>query len=240
MNRPRPARSLTTAALALAGLLTATACGTRAGAEQPRPSAPPPPAAAPAAPVAPAPVAPARVAPATHTASGEPVTAPTISTEAGDPRGVVVLWPRVIPAATADGLDPIAIAAQARMSGLVAQTLPGRPITLRPKPQRVCPQGGCNGLSVGLLLAHVETGCAAAALIGGPGRTPRRIIPWAGRMQLKAMQSEFRGTPESNVTLQELVPCDTLVRTMGERDAAVAEALKFADKLHGTPKPPGK
>jgi len=167
---------------------------------------------------------------------------PTISTEGGDPNGVIILWPRVIPSATADARDPIAISAQARMSGLVARTLPGRPITLRPKPERVCPQGGCAGLSVGLLLAHVQGGCAAAALIGGPGRTPRRIIPWAGGMELKAMQFDFRGQPESLVTLKEMVKCEDLVRTMGERDAAVAQALVFAARAYapkaaGTPAP---
>lgn len=200
-------------------------CGAPPRADDPlAPAETPAPAATPATPAAPAPTPP-------RTDLGQPPIGPdTISTEGGDARGVVVLWPRVIPSATADKVHPIAVSAQARVSGMVAAALPGRPITLRPKPERVCPQGGCAGLSVGLLLAHVENGCAAAALIGGPGRTARRIVPWAGRMELKAMQYEFRGQPESLVTIKEMVPCADLVRTMGERDQAVAEAVKFADR----------
>ncbi len=226
------ARCIRRSSLALSAMAALLSMPSAARAEQGlAPSAPPSaptPAQKPATPPPPATPAPANRA---------PTTTKTISTEGGDANGVVVLWPRVIPSATADKMDPVAVSAQARMSGLVAQTLPGRPITLRPKPERVCPQGGCAGLSIGLVLAHVENGCAAAALIGGPGRTARRIIPWAGRIELKAMQVEFRGQPESLLSLKELVPCDDLVRVMGERDAAVAEALKFAARVHASTAP---
>lgn len=225
-------RSPRLAALLAVGLLSAplAGCGPTARAPEPAAEAPttPPPAQPPSTPP---PAARPAVTPGPGAIQGG-IGPETISDEGGDAKGVVVLWPRVIPSATADSRDAIAISAQARMSGVVATALPGRPITLRPKPQRSCPQGGCAGLSVGLLLAHVDEGCAAAALIGGPGRSARRIIPWAGRFELKAMQYEFRGLPEEQLTIKEMVPCADLVRAMAERDGAVSEALKFAAKAH--------
>lgn len=156
-----------------------------------------------------------------------PIVVPTVSTAAGAAGGIVVLWPRVIPADAADRLDPVAIDAQARLSGLVAATLPGRPIELRPKPERSCPQGGCNGLSVGVLIANVQEGCAAVALIGQPGQTPRRLIPWAGRIERKAMSVPFRDPPESQITVTEFVPCAQLGAALEKGKDAVAEAIRF-------------
>lgn len=225
----------TLAALAVALL---AACGAPPRAAEP--TATPAPGASPPSAVTPAPTPTPTPEQARRQGIGQPPIGPdTISTQGGDPNGVVVLWPRVIPSANADEVHAITVSAQTRMSGLVARALPGRPITLRPKPERSCPQGGCEGLSLGLLLAHVQGGCAAVAIIGGPGRTPRRLVPWAGRTELKAMQSEFRGQPESLMTFKEMVPCEDLVRAMGERDDAIGEALKFADRAHGTT-PPAK
>lgn len=156
------------------------------------------------------------------------VVVPTVSKGAGVEGGVVVLWPRVIPSAGADRLDPVAVDAQARLSGLVATTLPGRPIELRPKPERSCPQGGCKGLSVGVLIANVAEGCAAVALVGQPGQTPVRLIPWAGRIERKAMSVPFRDPPESQITVTEFVPCAALGDALEKGKPAVAEAIRFA------------
>lgn len=172
---------------------------------------------------------PARIEPTGNTnPKTVPAIPPTVSRAAGAQGGIVVLWPRVIPSANGPKLAPVATDAQARLAGLVAQTLPGRPIELRPDPERSCPQGGCKGVSVGVLIANQQEGCAAVALVGQPGQTPRRLIPWAGRIERKAMSVAFREPPESYITVTEFTPCATLGDALEAGKPAVAEAIRFA------------
>lgn len=191
--------------------------------------APPTPPATPM-PAEPAPVSPAPTAepaPTRRVPTG-PLRPATVSKSGGDAEGVVVLWPRIIPASTAETLAPLAARAQSRMSGLVAQALPGRTINQRPAPQRSCPQAGCQGVSLGMVLGNVGQGCVAVALIGPPGQSPRQIVPWAGDVTLKAPTSPWRGQPESMFKITEFVPCKDLVTAMAAGDAAVSAALTAA------------
>jgi hypothetical protein len=147
-------------------------------------------------------------APASAPAAAGPA---TVSTSGGVKGGAVVLWPRVIPSSQADALKPIAAQLQDQMEKLVKQTLPNAPIDKRPAPQRVCPQGGCEGLGVGVLLIHNQNGCAALGLLSSPGRTIISIHPWAGEVELKQTRVEFREPPESQVIVKDFVPCDQLL-----------------------------
>src|SRR5262245_7029561 len=98
-----------------------------------------------------------------------------VSTSAGEAGGVVVLWPRVmgLPENEANDL-------QEHMATLVRRVFPNRPVDVRPDPERVCPRGGCRGISLGALLVTQNGACSVVAVIGRPGEGELTLIPWAG------------------------------------------------------------
>lgn len=196
--------------------LTATQTGSAAGA--PAPTAPAP-AATPAATPAPA----TRPAPAPETLEERQV-----SKSAGVAGGVTVLWPRIIPREIVDENRDLAAALQQQMRRIVEKHLPGRPLDFRPEPERVCPQGGCAGASVGLLLSRSGNGCLVLALVSRPGASPTKIVPWVGKVQLRTDTIGFREWPESQIVVSDFVPCNALLTTMDAGEASVAAALKAA------------
>lgn len=151
-----------------------------------------------------------------------------VSTSPGVAGGVTILWPRVIPRDIVDENRDLAAALQQQMRLLVEKHLPGRPIDFRPEPERVCPKTGCAGVSVGLLLSRQGQGCLVLALVSRPGVSPTRIVPWVGKVQLRADTVGFREWPESQITVADLTPCTSLLTTMDAQEPAIAAALKAA------------
>lgn len=186
-----------------------------------------------AAPVSAAPVSAAPVSAAPVSAapvSTSPVDDPRISRSRGVEGGVVVLWPRIISVNSTNTITPamqqVAFKLQQRMIALVTRVAPGRPIDVRPDPERTCPMGGCLGASFGVLLMASETGCAPVALISAPGQSVTRLVPWAGNIQLSASFVPFRAPPESSSSVKDFVPCDALLESLGALEPAVEQALK--------------
>lgn len=151
-----------------------------------------------------------------------------VSKSAGTPGGVTVLWPRIVPRDIVDDNRGLASALQEQMKRIVEKHLPGRPIDFRPEPERVCPKTGCDGVSVGLLLSRQNQGCLVLALVSRPGPSPTKIIPWVGKVQLRADTVGFREWPESQITVSDYVPCTSLLTTMDAQEPAIAAALQAA------------
>lgn len=160
---------------------------------------------------------------------------PEISHSKGVAGGVVVLWPRIIPSAIAAENQQYAQAVQQKVKQLVERALPGRPIDVRPSPERVCPKAGCDGMSVGVLFTRQNNSCIAVALINGPGVSQTKMVPWAGEIAFKSGDTiQFRDPPESFITIKDFTTCDQLVAEMGKADGFVEAALRAATSATGT------
>ena len=151
-----------------------------------------------------------------------------ISHSKGVAGGVVVLWPRIIPASIAEENTPIAAQLQAKVKAVVEKALPGRPIDLRPKPERVCPKAGCDAMSINVLFTRTSNACVAVAIINAPGTSPTKLMPWGGTVELKSDTIQFRDMPENFVKIKDYVPCDQLVASMGAADQFIEAAIRAA------------
>ena len=151
--------------------------------------------------------------------------APEISRSVGVEGGVVLFWPRVVPRSSDPELSALAGAVQRHLRMLVERELPGRPVDQRPEPERVCPQAGCEAMTVGALIARNGTGCVVVALISGPGRAPARLIPWVGGATPRVAQVPFREPPESHITITDFAVCDDVVSQLAAGESAVAQAI---------------
>jgi len=172
--------------------------------------------------------APPRPAVAPAPAAAESLEERHVSKSPGTAGGVTILWPRIIPRDIVDDNRGLGAALQQQMRVLVEKHLPGRAIDFRPEPERVCPKSGCVGVSVGLLLSRQGQGCLVLALVSRPGVSPTRIVPWVGKVQLRADSVGFREWPESQITVADYIPCTSLLTTMDAQEAAIADALKAA------------
>lgn len=153
---------------------------------------------------------------------------PEISHSKGVAGGVVVLWPRIIPAAIAEENSQIAAQLQAKMKSVVERALPGRAIDMRPKPERVCPKAGCDAMSINVLFTRNSTACVAVAVINAPGTSSTKLMPWGGTVELKSDTIQFRDMPENFVKIKDYVPCDQLVTSMAEADQFIEAAIRAA------------
>jgi len=162
---------------------------------------------------------------ATPAARGD---APEISRSIGAQNGVVVFWPRIIPRDVADATRDLAKGLQARMRDLVARTLPGRPIDVRPEPERVCPRAGCTAMTVGVLLTRNQNGCAALALVSGPGTAPAKLVSWGGGIRLRSDTVPFREPPETQVTVTDYLGCEGFLaeESLGLNESEVVRAIR--------------
>jgi len=151
-----------------------------------------------------------------------------ISHSKGVAGGVVVLWPRIIPASIAEENTQLAAQLQAKVKSVVERALPGRPIDLRPKPERVCPKAGCDAISINVLFTRTSSACMALAIINAPGTSPTKLMPWGGTVELKSDTIQFRDMPENFVKIKDYVPCDQLVASMAEADQFIEAALRAA------------
>lgn len=164
-------------------------------------------------------------------AASRPAGAEYISTSRGVERGVVLLWPRIIPANGAAALQPQAASLRSALRQLMDRALPGRSVDVRPEPQRVCPAAGCRAISVGALLVHESHGCAVVALIQPPGQTMQRLVPWVGAIKLKATMIPFRELPESYVAIEDFVPCANLATELAARSSDVERTMAEVGRL---------
>jgi hypothetical protein len=149
--------------------------------------------------------------------------APEISRSVGSENGVVVMWPRIVlsrsgPPKPDDETRAIAGRLQSRIAELVRKAAAGKTVELRPEPERVCPRAGCKTVSVGVLLARANKGCAAAALISGPGPAPARIVPWLGSIAANRTSVPFREPPESAIDVKDYLPCSGVAAAAGADD----------------------
>ena len=152
--------------------------------------------------------------------------APEISHSKGAKGGVVLLYPRIIPASAAADAGPLATQVQQRLQTIVQRALPGRPVDVRPSPERVCPRGGCDGLSVNVVFSKNGNACLVVAVIGQPGESPLRLFPWAGEVAFKSDSVPFRDPPESQITVKDYVPCDRLATALGDSEGLIEAAIR--------------
>jgi hypothetical protein len=142
---------------------------------------------------------------------------------AGDP--LTVLWPRIIPRSDADASAELATALQTRLVEMARRVFPGRELDVRPKGERSCPEAGCKGGSINvLLLKSSPSGCALVFLVGKPGRSAIRLVPWVGKLELKKDEVGFRDPPESQVTIRDYARCEDVAK-------ATAEPVADAERL---------
>jgi len=160
---------------------------------------------------------------------------PQISRSVGEPGGVVVFWPRIIPASDAPLTKQAAAQVQATLKQWVAETLADRPMDVRPEPERVCPQAGCKAMTVGALLVHSGDACAVVGLISGPGRSHAHMIPWAGKVDLKKPTVPFREFPESQITIRDFQRCSALLEPLQSGEEGVKAAILAASKTAPVP-----
>ena len=160
---------------------------------------------------------------------------PEISHSKGTAGGIVVLWPRIIPGTIAEENTAIATQVQAKVKALAEKALPGRPVDVRPKPERVCPKAGCDAVSINVLFTKNSTACVAVAIINAPGTSSTKLIPWGGGVELKSDTIQFRDMPENFVKIKDYVPCDQLITSMAEQDQFIEAALRAAAGGAGAP-----
>jgi hypothetical protein len=153
---------------------------------------------------------------------------PEISHSKGVAGGVVVLFPRIIPSAIAGENQSYALAIQQKMKQVVEKALPGRPIDVRPSPERVCPKAGCEAMSIGVLFTRQNNSCIAVALVNAPGVSQTKLVPWGGEVTLKADPIQFRDPPENFVTIKDYANCDQLLAEMANQDSFVEAAVRAA------------
>jgi hypothetical protein len=165
-----------------------------------------------------------------HTALAYTGDAPEISRSPGRVGGVVVLWPRIVPATEDPGLQELAVTLQQRLRAIAEKAKPGALIDVRPSPQRACPiEAGCKGVSIGVLLAHDQGGCAAVATVAPAGTAPSTLVPWAGSVKLLSFETPFRDAPEKRVSIADFSSCDDLATELEASTDAIVEAIRSSD-----------
>ncbi len=155
--------------------------------------------------------------------------APEISRSVGAKGGVVVLWPRIVPASDDPKLLELAKALQDRLAAAAAEAMPGAEIDVRPSPERVCPKGtGCKAVAVGAVLGWAESGCVAVAQVSPAGVAPATLVAWAGELTLKSKQAAFREPPEAQITVIDFAACASLGSEADAHKLVVVDAIKQA------------
>ena len=152
--------------------------------------------------------------------------APEISRSAGKAGGLVVLWTRVIPKSDDARIRGLARSLQERVQRLATRVVPSLAQDVRPEPERVCPRDGCLAPTVGTLLVHDGDNCVVVALVSDKGKAPARLVPWGGKVRLKAETVPFREAPEAKIGVDDFVPCGQLLTSLNEHEADVTRALQ--------------
>ena len=155
-----------------------------------------------------------------------PIEEAFVSSSGGEQGGLVVFWPRVIPRSDDPEVRALAQDVQNELVELAKATFPDRAIDVRPEPERVCPRGGCDAATFGVLLVHKGSKCAAVALMSAGQTATNDLAVWAGEVTLKLDRVAFREYPENHVGISEYVPCDQLVTAMSDKREEIAATLK--------------
>lgn len=158
--------------------------------------------------------------------AGDANDAPEISRSVGEEGGVVVFWPRVIPRTQDAAMRETAAAIQSRLRSMAEQGAPGKPLDVRPEPERVCGQEGCLAMTVGAALLEVSGGCVVVGLVAAPGTAPTKIVPWVGEVKLATNEVPFREPPESQVTIVDAIPCAEVAVALDEGQEKLIEAIR--------------
>lgn len=152
-----------------------------------------------------------------------------ISTSRGKEGGLVVLWPRVVPALEDATLVGLASSVQEALVRVAKEAQPGAELDVRPSPQRVCPQAGCKGVALGAVLAHHSTkGCVVVVTVSPPGRSPAQLNAWVGDVGFKDSTVSFREPPESSIVVKDYADCDSVAAALATEDDAVVSLVKSA------------
>lgn len=155
-----------------------------------------------------------------------PNASPEITKSLGQRGGVVVLWPRLQGKAKS---SERASKVQAHLRDLTQRAALSKPVDARPEPERACPKpNGCDATAVGFVLIDEGAACAAVVTVSAPGASPQRLVAWAGQMHFKQPTVPFREPPESQIVVDDFVPCDQLDAALRAGDADVQAAIKAA------------
>lgn len=154
--------------------------------------------------------------------------APEISRSVGEEGGLVVLWPRVVPASEDPEIVALAADVQRWLAAQGERT--GRLLDVRPAPERACPRvtHGCRAPTMSAVLAHQDGGCALVGLLSGPGESSTELLAWVGRVQVAAPTVPFREPPESVLRVADFVPCGEVRSLLDQRADAFADGLRRA------------
>jgi hypothetical protein len=161
------------------------------------------------------------------TVSSQPTAdAPEISRSQGVTEGVLVLWPRVVPRDDSPEARATASAIQQRLRRVAEEALPGRPVDVRPEPERVCPRAGCNGPTLGAVFARVGNGCVVVATVSAPGTSPARLVPWVGTVTLRQQEVPFREPQEGSITITDAARCTEVTGALETVPRELLDALR--------------
>ena len=149
--------------------------------------------------------------------------ADAVSRHRGKKGGVTVLWPRVVPQTEDPQILAIAETLQGRLDGMAQASVDPKRVVVRPDPERVCPRAGCRSVSLGAVLGHQDGGCFAVGLVGLAEGGAVQLVPWGGRIKVRAPTQPFRKPPESSIAVTEFVPCDRLIESLS--DTGIERAL---------------
>ena len=148
-----------------------------------------------------------------------------VSRSRGPRDGVVVLFPRLVPATDDEVMRSLASSIQDQVASIVREAVGAETkVEVRPAPERVCPAQGCRAASVGLVLGHDGGGCAVVAVIGPPGPAEQTLVPLAGEVDVGEGPLAFRAAPESRIVVRELVPCSEIPARLDH--AALEQAIR--------------
>jgi hypothetical protein len=142
---------------------------------------------------------------------------------------VVVLWPRIAPRSEDPAVRAIATAVQQRLRAVVERALPGRPIDVRPEPERVCPRQGCAAMTVGASLFHTPRGgCTVVAIVSGAGMSPQRLLQWVGNVTLRESIVPYREPPEGRMVAEDMARCSDVASQFAAREEDIVRAVREA------------
>jgi hypothetical protein len=159
--------------------------------------------------------------------AGSSPDAPEISRSVGQQGGFVLLWPRVLPKGDAAARD-YASRLQQQLRSIVEKASPGKPVDIRPDPERSCPREGCAATGVSFVFTRDGTSCAAVALVTRPGTSPTQLVPWIGKVRLKQTSVPFREPPEPQISVDDFVECSKLAEKASASEADLIAAIRSA------------
>lgn len=154
---------------------------------------------------------------------------PRVSTSIGEEGGLVVLWPRVVPPSDDPAVSAAAAAVQTRLSTYASELAEGRPVDVRPEPERVCRRGtGCAAVAIGAVLLQVRGSCAVVLSTSPPGESRAHLAPWVGEVDLLNPEPPFRDPPEEHLRVNDFIPCEGLEAALDERAEEIRGIVQAA------------